>query len=671
MDPGYHDHPASTPTSGVLCIPAFGANAVQLRYRLIEERDMATPGHPDRSWTHAAALAPSLEQLGYYQIDLNSLGLRDGTYEYEFVLNGEEARPVSDPFAEEITKFGGYRGLFHVEGGRRVKPTFSWEGEIAEGTRLPQNNQIVIYEMALHWMSPSEEALHVALGTFEKVVFEHLDELSSLGINAIELMPIQDSKDTIAWGYGTRYFLAPDWDMGTPLDLKFFIKCCHQRGVRVILDVVMNHSLACPLEELAADRFYLEPGSKAEGAERQDWGGRLFRYRTPVDGHYPAREFQFSMAEFWVREYRVDGFRVDEFKGINNWDFLREFRARAWAEHERLFPDRPFIVIAEDSGRRAESTQGAQPAADSIWNFAFRDELRRLLLDRMETAWGQPPRRERIQEMIRGSRMWDDWSHEFKQGFTDLAQAVDYVTSHDMQQPNEQRLMNLFLADLLTTRHLIDLSDQSSVVGARRETHAVRAIVDHLDAQFSAMREAHAEALDRVGSAFALMLTSVGVPMFVAGEEFADIHDLEHTNDKVKQLDAVNWERRAYPGHRDLLERVRRLIELRTHHAALQRNEVEFFYFHPRIDENQAERVFAYCRTGGMPLGSPSQVVVVASCGPQSFEATRFDFPWFWRDPLRLQEHGVPRGAHEGVLLNEGRTFSVPLAPFQVRVFST
>src|SRR5581483_5496182 len=188
------------------------------------------------------------------------------------------------------------------------------------------------------------------------------------------------------WGYGTRFFFAPDLDMGSPVDLKFFIKQCHRRGIRVILDVVMNHSaVKCPLLALAEDWFYLPPGGDEEG-DRPAWGGRAFRYVRPApDGHHPAREFHYAMAEFWVREYHVDGFRLDEFKGINNWDFVQAFREKAWAEHRRLFPGRPFLVVAEDSWRRAEVTQdlptnpNGRQVADAIWNFAYRDEVRRLL----------------------------------------------------------------------------------------------------------------------------------------------------------------------------------------------------------------------------------------------------------------------------------------------------
>src|SRR3989440_12195432 len=123
---------------------------------------------------------------------------------------------------------------------------------------IPQNNQAVIYEMPVKWMSsdPSENPL-VELGTFDKVIFERLDELAAAGINCIELLPIQDTPQTLNWGYGTRFYFAPDYDIGSPVDARLFVKFCHRKGIRVILDVVMNMvAPQCPLANFAEPWFH-------------------------------------------------------------------------------------------------------------------------------------------------------------------------------------------------------------------------------------------------------------------------------------------------------------------------------------------------------------------------------------------------------------------------------
>lgn len=644
--------------AGPLRLPAPDAVTIDVRFAPLTARDRFDPLTWDR-----IALQPDPTAPGYFVLDLSLLGLPDGAYEYEFILDGRNNEPVPDPFAEELTRFGGYRGVFRIEQGMRVRQPFTWHDELPAGRTLPENNRIVIYEMPLRWMGAAtmDDSRQVGLGDFDHVIHDHLDDLADLGINTIELLPVQDSADTINWGYGTRFFFAPDYDMGGPVDMKLFVKRCHQRGIRVVLDVVMNHARACPLESLARDWFFLE-NSDEEGG-RPGWGGRIFRYRRPApDGSFPARTFHYRMARYWIREYHIDGFRIDEFKGIDHWEFIQSFREHAWDEHRSHFPDRPFIVIAEDSWRRAaiaqdrpEHPQG-QKVVDSIWNFAFRDEARRLLRNQLHTNWGEPSRRERIRAMVEGSRTWDDWDHRFKEGFTDLAQAVNYVTSHDVQEQGEQRFMNYIFGDLLRIRGLGD----GSVGNVRYNLGRM----DDPDVQ-----QAHREALDRAGSAFALLLTSVGIPMFLAGEEFGDVHDLDHSDWRLKMSDPVDWTRRHQPGHAALRDRVRDLIRLRTTTPALQRNEVELFYLHPTIDENDGARVFAYCRTGGSAPGSPDQVAVVVNSGWQYF--SRFDLPWPWTDTARIAEFGAPAEGSLPEFNPQHRKITLSLMPFQVRVFRT
>jgi hypothetical protein len=230
---------------------------------------------------------------GWWDFDIDALGLADGAYEYEFLLDGEIS-PSADPYADEITRFGGYRGVFRVAGKQRSQATFRWDDEFTGAPPLKSNNEIVIYEMPIKWMAsdPSENPL-VELGTFDKLVFEHLDYITTLGVNCIELLPIQDTSQTLNWGYGTRFYFAPDYDLGPPIDARFFIKTCHQRGIRVILDVVMNFfDPSCPLAQFApaAGPAWFSVASGTDG--RQDWGQILFRFNTPsYDAYFAAREF--------------------------------------------------------------------------------------------------------------------------------------------------------------------------------------------------------------------------------------------------------------------------------------------------------------------------------------------------------------------------------------------
>ena len=99
--------------------------------------------------------------------------------------------------------------------------------------------------------------------------------------------------------------------------------------------------------------------------------------------------------------------------------------------------------------------------------------------------------------------------------------------------------------------------------------------------------------------------------------------------------DSVDWARETFPGHRELLSRTRDLVDLRTKHPALHRNEIAFFGFsggsepgfHPAFDGNDGERLFAYCRTAGQPLGSAGQVMAVCNCADRNYPEVWLDWP--------------------------------------------
>jgi hypothetical protein len=78
-------------------------------------------------------------------------------------------------------------------GGERLLPPFCWDNELPAGGRLPNNNEIVIYELPIRWVDPGGGyARQVGLGTFDKAIFEHLDQtFAALPVNCIELLPVQ------------------------------------------------------------------------------------------------------------------------------------------------------------------------------------------------------------------------------------------------------------------------------------------------------------------------------------------------------------------------------------------------------------------------------------------------------------------------------------------------
>jgi 1,4-alpha-glucan branching enzyme len=453
--------------------------------------------------------------------------------------------------------------------------------------------------------------------------------------------------------------------MGTSIDAKFFIKSCHQKGIRVILDVVMNfYNPTCPLNALSPVPGWFSVRSGTDG--RNDFGQVLFRYNEPSYGNYfAAREFLCQMAEFWVTEYHIDGFRIDDFADIKNWDFGQAFRQRAAAASNTNFPGKPFIVIAEDSTRNFSSTNptayNGRPVVDAIWNFGYRDEIRALALDQITTVFGQASRTQRVEHLLSQNGVWnpDYGNGHFDPGFSDMACSVAYATSHDVA--DAPRLMNTILGSILKEYSLGNGTVQD-----------IRTIIDHPPAD-PRITGAITFALYRVFGVFALLMTTVGIPMVYAGEEFGDVHDLDYLDVDKKQQDPIQWARATYPGQAALLTGVTNLVRLRTQHPALQRNEILFFHFHPQFDDNVGCRVFGYARTAGNDIGNAGQVIVLANMGAEKFPSYVIaNWPWRARAVAEAANPGAPGPMPPPAPVYDGVSNSLTLAldAFQVRVFT-
>ena len=154
-----------------------------------------------------------------------------------------------------------------------------------------------------------------------KAVLERLDYLESLGVNAIEFMPINEFEGNSSWGYNPNFYFAPDKYYGPKNDFKALIDACHNRGIAVIIDLVLNHSFgSSPMVRMywnssenrpSADNPWYNEQSNFENPDAQ-WG-----YDFNHDSPY-TRDFVDSVNTYWMEEYKVDGFRFDFTKGFSN-----------------------------------------------------------------------------------------------------------------------------------------------------------------------------------------------------------------------------------------------------------------------------------------------------------------------------------------------------------------
>ncbi len=193
----------------------------------------------------------------------------------------------------------------------QTKPaSYNWQ---VSDFKIENPDNMVIYELLFRDFTQTGSEL--ATGTIKEAT-KHLDYIKNLGVNAIELMPIQEFDGNNSWGYNPCYYFAMDKAYGTKEEYKQFIDECHKQGIAVLLDVVYNHATGShPFAKL----YWNSKESKT--AKNNPWFNvdaphpfsvfHDFNHESPL-----VREFVKRNLKFLLEEYKFDGFRFDLTKGF-------------------------------------------------------------------------------------------------------------------------------------------------------------------------------------------------------------------------------------------------------------------------------------------------------------------------------------------------------------------
>ncbi len=176
---------------------------------------------------------------------------------------------------------------------------------------IEDKNDLIIYEMLIRDFTDNaygEGSIKAAMGK--------LDYLKALGINAIELMPIQEFDGNDSWGYGTHAYFALDKAYGKRNDYKAFIDACHQKDIAVIIDVVYNHATGVhPYAAMYWDG-YANKTASTNPWFNVDAPHQWSVYHDWNHSNSMVREHVKRSLEYLLTEYKVDGFRFDLTKGF-------------------------------------------------------------------------------------------------------------------------------------------------------------------------------------------------------------------------------------------------------------------------------------------------------------------------------------------------------------------
>ena len=193
------------------------------------------------------------------------------------------------------------------------------------GERQRLDAPISIYEVHLgSWKHRPERHVEGAeeedrFLTYRELAVELAAYVKDMGFTHIELLPITEYPYDGSWGYQVTGFYAPTSRFGTPEDFQFFVDYLHQQGIGIILDWVPSHF---PKDGHALNYFdgtHLYEYADTRKGEHKEWGTLVFDY-----GRSEVRNFLIANALFWLREYHIDGLRVDAVASMLYLDYLRK-----------------------------------------------------------------------------------------------------------------------------------------------------------------------------------------------------------------------------------------------------------------------------------------------------------------------------------------------------------
>lgn len=359
-----------------------------------------------------------------------------------------------------------------------------------------------------------------------KEILTGLDHIAELGVNAVHILPFQDFENgddpaVYNWGYMPVNFNSPEGAYATnPAngsrvnEAKRMIDAFHRKGLKVIMDVVYNHTAETRattynFNAAAMDYYYRV---KPDGNYYNGSGcGNEFRTEAPM-----ARKFLIDSLVYWVKEYKVDGFRFDLMGLID-----REAADEIMAALKAVKPD--IFVYGEPWKAGDSPADGVQKGSQrgkgyAVFNDDFRDAIKGSVFSLADLGYVQAAqKRDGVKNGIRGA----------VDNFTDgPLETMNYVSCHDNH----------------TLWDRIDLSVKDEPL-------------------------ANKIAMDKLANA--IVLTSQGVPFLHAGEEFLRTKGGEHNSynlpDSVNRLD---WTRKRE--HLDVFRFYKDLIALRKAHPAFR-----------------------------------------------------------------------------------------------------
>ncbi len=498
-----------------------------------------------------------------------------GFYTVQATINGKARAEVADPYAHAVG-INGQRGAL-------LDPATVSPAQWAQDKRpaLAQPTDIVIGEVHVRDLSMAPNSGIQQKGKFlgfteagtkcPNGVKTGLDHLVELGLTHVHLLPINDfaSLDESQpgpyynWGYDPLNYSVPEGTYSTDAadpksrirELKELVKTLHSRNLRVVLDVVYNHTASADrsaFEQLVPGYYYRQQAN-GRRSDASACGNEVASERPMV------RKLIVESVAYWAREYRVDGFRFD-LMGILDLETMRAVRTALDQQDKSLF------VYGEGW------TAGSSPLP----------ETQRAVKINVGLLDGVAAFSDELRDGVKGH-----YARQTEPGFASgqmgLEESVRFGIVGATQHPQlDYKLVNYAKAPWATTP-----SQCINYVAC----HDDRVLWDKLTASNPGATEADLIRMDLLSNT--IVFTSQGVPFLPVGDEFLrtkrDSHNSYNLPDSINQLD---WSRKAQ--YQQVFAFYRRLIAMRRGHPAFRLPTQELIQRHLVFLPNTPANTIAY-----------------------------------------------------------------------------
>ena len=239
-----------------------------------------------------------------------------------------------------------------------VSSDYNWTDE---GWQGPGTLDQVIYELHLGTFTPE--------GSWQAAL-TRLDGLKSLGVSIVQIMPISTFRGAFGWGYDATLLYAPFAPYGTPDDMRAFIDAAHAIGIGVILDVVYNHVGLGHHYQAYGERYFTE---KYEN----EWGSS-FNFDDYARGAQAVRDFIVGNAIYWIKDYHIDGLRLDAVQAMFDSSDEHIVAELTRAVRQAAAPRSAYVAVENQPQQRlmVEPPDAGGYGADAMYSDDFQHAMR-------------------------------------------------------------------------------------------------------------------------------------------------------------------------------------------------------------------------------------------------------------------------------------------------------